>query len=67
MINLQQLNSYIFYYYTGLVLMNAIAKQDCTHDPTLRHSSSSVFIRGDLMLESSRPYILNNMTSFAEV
>ena len=42
----------IFYCHTGLVLMNAIATQDCIHDPTFQHSSPSVFIRGDLMLKT---------------
>ena len=46
------IKSNIFYCRTGLVLMNAIATQDCIHDPTFRHSSPSVFIRGDLMLHS---------------
>ena len=54
--------SNIIYCHSGLVLMNIIATQDCTHDPTFRHSSPSVFIRGD---ENSRPYILAIMTSFA--
>ena len=40
----------IFSSHTGLVLMNAIATQDCIHDPTFRHFSPSFFIRGDLML-----------------
>ena len=35
----------IFYFHTGSVLMNAIATQNCTHDPTFRHSSPRVFIR----------------------
>ena len=30
----------------------SIATQDCIHDPTFRHSSPSVFIRGDLMLKT---------------
>ena len=46
------IKSNIFYCHTGLVLMNAIATQDCIHDPTFRHSSPSVFIRGDLMLKT---------------
>ena len=33
--------------------MNAIATQDCIHDPTFRHSNPSVFIRGDLMSKSA--------------
>ena len=45
----------IFYCHTGLVLMNAIATQDCIHDPTFRHSSPSVFIRGDRMLKTQGP------------
>ena len=40
----------IFYNRTGSVLMNANATQDWTHDPTFRHSSPCVFIKGDLML-----------------
>ena len=61
------IKSNIFYCHTGLVLINAIATQHCIHDPTFRHSSPSVFIRGDLMLKTQdlRPYILDNMTSFA--
>ena len=46
------IKSNIFYCHTGLVLMNAIATQDCIRDPTFRHSSPSVFIRGDLMLKT---------------
>ena len=46
------IKSNIFYCNTGLVLMNTITTQDCTHDPTFRHSSPSVFMRGDLMLKT---------------
>ena len=46
------IKSNIFYCHTGLVLMNAIATQDCIDDPTFRHSSPSVFIRDDLMLKT---------------
>ena len=46
------IKSNILYCHIGLVLMNAIATQDCIHDPTFRHSSPSVFIRGDLMLKT---------------
>ena len=48
----EQLSLNLFYGHTGLVLMNAIVTQDCIHDPTFRHSSPSVFIRGDLMLKT---------------
>ena len=44
--------SNMLYCHTGLVLINAIATQDCTHDPTCRHSSPGFFIRGDLMLKT---------------
>ena len=36
--------------------MNAIITRDCTHDPTFRHSSPSVFIRDDLMLKLETLY-----------
>ena len=36
------LKSNIFYCHTGSVLMNAIATQDCTHDPTFRHNVSTL-------------------------
>ena len=45
------IKSNIFSCHTGLSLMNAIATQDYIRDPTFRHSSPSVFIRGDLMLK----------------
>ena len=50
--NLWPFVSSIFYCHIGSVLMNAIATQDCTHNLTFRHSSPSVFIRGDLMLKT---------------
>ena len=51
------IKSNIFYCHNGLVLMNAIATKDCKHNAMLRHSSPSVFIRGDVMLKTHDLYI----------
>ena len=55
------IKSITFYCHTGPVLMNAIATQDCTHDPTFRQFSPSVFIRGDLR------YVISTLVRVPEI
>ena len=39
------IKSNIFYCHNGSVLMNAIATQDCTHDPKIHQNSTSEAVK----------------------